>query len=420
VQLQPAPTPDESRAAVTLSLQTALERTLSSNPDLIAVRQNLRVSAEAVQVARLLPTNLNPTASVDVRPWVFGVTPSGGTERLESAVAVTWSQPVELGARTAKRTAIAHAEYEQTHWNIVQAELLALVQTYRAYQTAVYRRDKLRVARELAELNGQLLQVLQRQWEANQVPAADVVLANVENLSAQQRVEAAEQEYVDALAVLRQEIGIVELADSAEPDGRLEAPQDATAGDDEGLVQTALCVRPEIQAARAQVDRSRAALCLARADRIPIPSVGPVYEKNESGSSFYGMAVSTPIPVWNAGGRLATQREAEYHRDAVALEQTQQRVIVQVKTSATRWNRAQQLAAKTTTMMQPLAEHEARMERLFTAGQTDLVKLLQVRQRWLDGANTQLDTTWQATQAYADLLASVGGVTLMGLLPVQP
>ena len=55
------------------------------------------------------------------------------------------------------------------------------------------------------------------------------------------------------------------------------------------------------------------------------------------------------------------------------------------------------------------------MERLYTAGQTDLVKLLQVRQRWLEAANTQLDTTWQATQAYADLLSSLGGVCVVSL-----
>jgi cobalt-zinc-cadmium efflux system outer membrane protein len=180
-----------------------------------------------------------------------------------------------------------------------------------------------------------------------------------------------------------------------------------------------LCSRPEIQTARAQVERSRVAVCLARADRIPIPSVGPVYEKDESGSSFYGMTVTSPIPIWNANGRLVNQREAEYHRDLVALEQTQQRVIVQVKTSAARWTQAQQLAARTTALMRPLQDHEARMERLFTAGQTDLVKLLQVRQRWLDGANTQLDATWQATQAYADLLASLGGTPLLALLPVR-
>jgi cobalt-zinc-cadmium efflux system outer membrane protein len=302
----------------------------------------------------------------------------------------------------------------------VQAELLALVQTYRAYHTAVYRRDKLEVAQELAKLNSQLVQALRRQLEANQVPAADVLLTEVENLSARQHVEAARQEYADALAGLRQQIGVVELADSAEPDGKLEAPQDAAAGDEEPLLQTALGGRPEIQTARAEVERSRAALCLARADRIPIPSLGPVYEKDESGSSFYGLAVSSPIPVWNAGARLVAQREAEYHRDAVVLEQTRQRVTVQVKTAMTRWNQAQQLSARTAAIAPLLAEQAARMERLFTAGQTDLVKLLQVRQRWLDAANMRLDATWQATQAYADLLSSVGGVSLLSSLCPQP
>ena len=234
----------------------ALQRTLSSNPELVAMRQNVRVSAEAWQVARQFPTSLNPTVALDIQPWVFGVTPTGGTERLLPLVSVNWSQPVELGHRTAYRTTIAHAEYQQTYWNVVQAELLALVQTYRTYQTATYRRDKLQIARELAELNTRLLDVLRRQWEANQAQTADMVLAEVENLSARQRVEAAQQDYVDALAGLRQQMGIVELADSAEPDGRLEAPQDASLGDEETLLQTAMAARPEIQAAR-QVERSR-------------------------------------------------------------------------------------------------------------------------------------------------------------------
>jgi outer membrane protein TolC len=125
------------------------------------------------------------------------------------------------------------------------------------------------------------------------------------------------------------------------------------------------------------------------------------------------------MPVLNPGTRLVAQRDAEHHRDVVALEQTQQRITVQVKTAITRWSQAQQLAARTTAIVLPVKEQEARMERLYSAGQTDLVKLLQVRQRWLEAANTQLDTTWQATQAYADLLWSLGGVSLLGALPVQ-
>jgi outer membrane protein TolC len=81
-----------------------------------------------------------------------------------------------------------------------------------------------------------------------------------------------------------------------------------------------------------------------------------------------------------------------------------------VKTSLMRWNQSQQLSARTIAIMSPVREQAARMERLFTAGQTDLVKLLQVRQRWLDSANAQLDAARQATQSYADLFASVGGV----------
>ena len=58
------------------------------------------------------------------------------------------------------------------------------------------------------------------------------------------------------------------------------------------------------------------------------------------------------------------------------------------------------------------------MERLYTAGQSDLLKLLQVRQRLIDAENAKLDMLWQATQAYADLLAATGATPLLGALPL--
>ena len=47
----------------------------------------------------------------------------------------------------------------QQRWTVVQAELLALVQTYRFFQTAAYRREKLRVAQQLADFNDHLVQI---------------------------------------------------------------------------------------------------------------------------------------------------------------------------------------------------------------------------------------------------------------------
>ena len=84
-------------------------------------------------------------------------------------------QPVELGHQTRHRYRIAQAAYDQQKWLVVQAELTALVQTYRFFQTAAYRREKFRLAQELADFNDRLQETLQRRMEANQVQAADVV-----------------------------------------------------------------------------------------------------------------------------------------------------------------------------------------------------------------------------------------------------
>ena len=83
-------------------------------------------------------------------------------------------QPVELGHQTTHRYHIAKAAFKQQKWTVIQAELLALIQTYRFFQTAAYRRERLKIARELADFNDRLLKTLERRLEANQVPAADV------------------------------------------------------------------------------------------------------------------------------------------------------------------------------------------------------------------------------------------------------
>ena len=89
-------------------------------------------------------------------------------------------QPVELGHQTTHRYRIAQAAYDQQKWIVIQAELTAIVQTYRFFQTAAYRREKYQLAQELADFNDRLQETLERRMEANQVQPADVTLARVE------------------------------------------------------------------------------------------------------------------------------------------------------------------------------------------------------------------------------------------------
>ncbi|HEV3121068.1 MAG TPA: TolC family protein [Isosphaeraceae bacterium] len=406
-------------------LEAALYGALTSNPDLVSMRQGNvpgnAASPEAVEVARHFPTTLNPTLWIDARPLNYERIPHD-MKQTNGLMYFSLRQPVELGHQTRYRYAIAKAAYNQQQWTIVQAELMTLVQTYRFFQTAAYRRERLRIAAELADFNDRLVQSLGRRLAAGAgtVLPADVTLARVESRATRQLVKAARQDYINALTDLQNQIGTPETAGTAEPLGDFVLPGYIPELDDEALVQTALNSRPEIFAARAQAEGARAAVCLARGDRIPTPVVGSVYERDEKGTQFFGFVFITPIPIANDGAPLVRQRQAEYRRAVVAAQEIERRTVTQVRAAVAKWNAARALVTETEAEIRPLTEDVASIDHQFQAGQADITKLLQAKQRLIQLENARLDSMWQATQAQADLLTALGAPTLIESLRNPP
>ncbi len=414
-----------------IALQAALYGALTSNPDLVTMRQGnpLAASAEAVEVARHFPTTLNPTLWIDYRPITLipptEAIPSTTTSKGghhggyyhfgQDLIYISLRQPVELGHQTEHRYHIAQAAYDQQRWTVLQAELTALVQTYRFFQTAAYRRERFRLAQQLADFNDRLLSTLQRQLEASQagVTAADVALARIESQGTRQQVKAARQDYLTALADLRNQIGIPEEAGEIEPLGEFTLPPYIPPVDEQAMIQTALANRPDIHALNAQVAGTGSAVKLAKGDQIPTPIIGPQYEMDEAGVQYVGMVFITPLPYVNTGKPLVVQRQAEHQRAIVAVQQAQQRVIAQVRAAVARWNAATDLVKDSSGLTQALAKEVAALERLFELRQTDLTRLMQARQRLIQLENSRLDAVWAATTAQADLLLALGTPTLI-------
>jgi outer membrane protein, heavy metal efflux system len=417
---------------MSLSLQQALSGALTSNPDLITLRQGnpSQASAEAVEAARHFSALLNPTVFIDYRPitlipnGTFGTTgPGTGTGTGSAAThpgsfyhfgqnyfLIAIRQPVEFGHQTTHRHSIAKAAYKQVQWQIVQAELTALVQTYRFFQTAAYRREKLRVAEQLADFNENLLQTLDRRLRANlpQVQPADVALAKVESRATRQQAKAAKQDYITALTDLRNQIGIPETAAETEPLGEFTLPSNIPLVDEQVLIQEALACRPDLHASQAAIEGAGAAVRLARSDRFPAAILGPQYVQDEAGIQYVGLNFAPVLPVLNTGKPLVRQREAEQRRAVVAYQQAQQRAIAQVRSAVAKWNGATTLVNDSSGLTQELTGEVASLERLFEAGQTDLTRVQQARQRLIQLENAQLDALWAATQAQADLMLAVG------------
>ncbi len=262
--------PDPGIGGQSISLQAALYGAITSNPDLVTLRQGNAAapSAEAVEVARNFPTTLNPTVWIDYRPialipnGTFGSGTPGGHSGLPGAnnfyhygqnyIYVSLRQPVELGHQTTHRYRIAKAALDRQKWIVVQAELTALVQTYRFFQTAAYRREKFQLAQELAGFNDNLLTTIQRRMEANPALAADVSLARVESRATRQQIKATRQDYLTALADLRNQLGVPEQAGALEPLGEFELPPYIPPLDEEAMLKEALQSRPDIHAASAR------------------------------------------------------------------------------------------------------------------------------------------------------------------------
>jgi cobalt-zinc-cadmium efflux system outer membrane protein len=179
------------------------------------------------------------------------------------------------------------------------------------------------------------------------------------------------------------------------------------------MIQEALQSRPDIHAALAQVNGTYAAVKLAKGDRIPTPIIGPQYEMDEAGVQYIGFVLISPLPIWNSGKPLVLQREAEHRRAIIAHQQTQQRAIAQVRAAVAKWNGATDLVNESSGLSTELDKEVNVLDRLFEAGQADLTKLMQARQRLIQLQNAQLDAVWQATQAQADLLLALGMPSLI-------
>ena len=419
--LTPAPVPVPSVGGQSVTLQMALNGALTSNPDLVTLRQGTVTTAspESVEVARHFPTTLNPTLWLDYRPITLiprdAFAQPGSTTGHQSYYHYgqdyfyfSLRQPIELKHQTTHRYNMARANYDQVRWNILQAELATLVQTYRFFQTAAYRREKYNLATQLQSFNDRLLQSLQRRLEASQIMASDVVLARVESRASRQTVKAARQDYLTALTDLRNQMGIPESAGAAEPLGEFSLPASIPPLDEQTMVQEALQNRPDIHAMQAQVASTCEAEKLARADRVPSPVVGPQYEMDEAGVQYIGFVFVTTLPIWNNGAPLVRQREAEHRRAIVAYQEAQQRAVSQVRAAVAKWNGATDLVTESIGLADEIAKEVGTLQRLFEAGQCDFTKLTQARQRLIQLENSRLDAVWAATQAQSDLLLALG------------
>jgi cobalt-zinc-cadmium efflux system outer membrane protein len=411
---------------VGMSLSELSATAVAQNPDLVTLRQTERVSMAAKGVAETYP--FNPFLQVQATP--FQDAGNGGPNNMYHYVLLM--QTIQLAHQQDFREQGARFALNSTRWNIHHAELQTLAQSQRFYFTALYLRGIRTLAETSHENNLQLLEILESQLDAGAATAADVAIVRVDAASTRQQQQLASANFRNALRDLARHVGIQPgaLPDIAGDLHQFEwqlpyvsAEQSASAlnerKEDEwnhavndstiNVVGWAMS-RPDVMAARSDVDVARANLRLASAAKTPDLQVGPYYQATADSTTFLGFRAQVDLPVVNNGEPLERQRLAEHHQRITAWNQTQRRAELEATAAMDRYARALMIVKSDDVEGAPtdLPTELKGLERQFVAGEVDIVRVVQARNSLILNRRARLDLLNELSQAAAALVGATG------------
>lgn len=404
-----------------VSLEYLISLALAQNPDLVILRQSEQVSRGALGVARTYP--FNPSVQVQVTPYQ--------DSRFGNLTAtnhyVLLMQTIQLAHQQQFREQGAAGVLNSTRWNIHQAELQVLAQTERLYFNALYLHGVMELAAAGDRNNHELLRIVERQLEAGQATAADAAIIRIDEASTRQQLQLASANYQSAVRNLARHLGVSpEQMPSLE--GRLESIRwllpgssidlsvsvggfdiEGPESDARSMVISKASSRPDVMAARSDIDVARANLCLASASKTPDLQIGPYYQTADNSTVYVGLRGQIDLPILNNGVPLERQRSAEHSQRFVTWRQAQRRAELEAVAAFDRYQTAlTAISVRFDSSGADLIAAFDGLENQFMAGEVDIVRVVQARTSLLQNQRVRLDLLNEVAQSAAELTGATG------------
>ena len=273
-----------------LTMASAMALALKKNPSLAGYSAEIRARDAAALQAGLFP---NPELGVEMENF-------GGKDDLEGVdgaeTTIAFSQLVELGGKRGNRSMVATLDKTLAEWDYQRKKLDVLAATAKAFVEVL-------VAQEQVALNGDLLKLAEQTTTAVSEKVDAGKVSPVEKSRAQIELAAARTEANKAVreleAARRRLAGFWggERADFSRAVGQLD---DISALPDEESLKAFLSNNPDLARWAAELERSEAALRLARSEAVPDLTLSAgVRNFQETDDNAFVVGVSIPIPFFN-------------------------------------------------------------------------------------------------------------------------
>jgi outer membrane protein, heavy metal efflux system len=286
--------------AYSLTVEEALPRALTHNPDLQALRLEEMTANGQLEKARLLLIS-NPTVEGNVSKKDKPEEEGGGKF---TNYGFKLSQEFEVAGQRRIRIDIAEKELARVKAEIRDKERVLIADVKDAFAKVLAAKKKSGLARGIVRLNEELLGYTKIKFQAGEVSGLDVNLSEVELSKAKKELLLSEREYREALLALQGFLGL-------SPDMSLalegDLPSESPILPDKELLKEALSLRPDAKATLFEVERNQSGLKLAEKGAIPNITLSGFYDRDELKNAV-GIELSVPLPVFDR--KQAEKKEA--------------------------------------------------------------------------------------------------------------
>ena len=374
-----------------LTLQSALERALASNPGLTAVRLRHAVNVASRDVAA---ERLNP----EFRAELAKETPKEG---------YTFAVPLELGGKRAKRIAVGDATIAAGDAELTQAVAEIQAEVRRAYVSRVTAESRLALLQDMQQLAQRARDAAQARFETGDAPRLELLQAELGLADAENQARAARGTVDASRVTLNALLGL-----AVDTVNTIDATIDAAPL---LAVDAALARARAFNAELALLDRrlaeQRARVVLAQAMRQPdITPEGTITRRAEPEfTTGWRAAVAISIPILTTHAAGVRVEEAAFaqltsERDAVVARITGAVAAAVATADAQR----EQYQRYRDAILPQAAEVERMAEDSYRLGQTGIAAYLQALQATRDVRLRAIDSAADLQNARADLERAIG------------
>lgn len=335
-----------------------------------------------------------------------------GRMRMTHDDGVAWSvsvmQPFEWPGRLGLRKAIANRDIELAELGLERFRV-ALAARVRSAGYAVFAAQrKASTVQEVAERLRLLRDVLVQRDAAGITPLLETRVIEAMDISMQRKASEANVQKQMAMFELNQLRGSspTNVLMMAEPDLSFQ-----TLDDTDALRASAQTNNFELRMRVAELAQSGLRVSLAKNERFPTWSIGPMYSEERLGDQerMVGVGVSLPLPLWNRNSGNIAAANAKQLQAETALLVAQREVDRKVAEAAARYKvKLEEINKWRVDSIEHFRQAADLADRHYRLGAVPVTTYIDLQREYLEAVEALLDTRKEALEAWQELQLLTG------------